>query len=190
VPKPSNEISNKIINGCAKGKSRSQEVLYKQFYAYGMSICLRYAHSREEAVEIMNDGFIKVFNNIANYKTEHSFKGWFRKILVNTAIDHYRKNNKHYNHFDEEIIDEEVFDLSAVSSLELDDLMNLLNSLPEQYKLTFNLFEIEGYSHEEIAKMLNIAIGTSRSNLARAKKMLRRAYAVNFLQPDKLIVNY
>ena len=190
MPKPSEEISSKIINGCIKGKSRSQEALYKHFYAYGMSISLRYAHNREEAVEIMNDSFIKVFNNIGSYKTGQSFKGWFRKILVNTAIDYYRKNNKHYNHFDEEIIDEEVFDLNAVNSLELEDLMNLLNALPEQYRVTFNLFEIEGYSHEEIADMLNIAIGTSRSNLARAKKMLRKAYALNYTQPNKLIVNY
>ncbi len=190
MPRPSEEISGKIINGCIKEKSKYQEALYKQFYAYGMSISLRYAHNRDEAVEIMNDSFIKVFKNIANYKTGQSFKGWFRRILVNTAIDHYRKNNKHYNHFDEDIIDEEIFDLSAVNSLELTDLMELLNELPEQYRLTFNLFEIEGYSHEEIAKMLNIAVGTSRSNLARAKKILRKAYTLNYVYPNKLIVNY
>lgn len=190
MPKPSEEISSKIINGCIKGKSKYQEALYKQFYAYGMSICLRYAHTRDEAVEIMNDSFIKVFNKISDYKTNQSFKGWFRRILVNTAIDHYRKHRKHYNHYDEEVIDEEVFDTSAVGSLELDDLMRLLNELPEQYRVTFNLFEIEGYTHDEIAKTLDIAVGTSRSNLARAKKMLRKAYLINYEQPNKMIVNY
>jgi len=190
VPEPKEEISSKVLTGCVKGKRKYQEALYKQFYAYGMSICLRYAHNREEAVEVMNDGFVKVFKNISKFKVEQSFKGWFRKILINTAIDYYRKNSKHYNHLDEDIIDEEVHDLNAVNSLELVDLMNLLNELPEQYRLTFNLFEVEGYSHEEIAKLLNIAIGTSRSNLARAKKILRKIYTRNYIQQNKLIVNY
>lgn len=190
MPERKEEISSKILKGCIKGKSKYQEALYKQFYAYGMSICLRYAHSRDEAVEVMNDGFIKVFENINKYRVEQSFKSWFRRILINTAIDHYRKNCKHYNHLDEDIIDEEILDLNAVNSLELSDLMSLLNELPEQYRLTFNLFEIEGYAHDEIAEMLNIAVGTSRSNLARAKKILRKAYTTNYIVQNKLIVNY
>jgi len=180
VPKPITEIDVAIIKGCIKGKAKSQEALYKQFYAYAMSICLRYARSRDEAVEIMNDSFIKVFDNIKKYNVEHSFKSWFRRILINTAIDHFRKNNKHYNHLDEETIDDELIDLSLVNELDLSDLMKLLNELPEQFRITFNLFEIEGYSHEEIASILNIAVGTSRSNLARAKKILRKAFSVHY----------
>lgn len=180
MPEPITEINRTVLKGCIKGKAVSQETLYKQFYAYAMSICLRYAHNRDEAVEIMNDSFIKVFENIKKYDVKHSFKSWFRRIIINTAIDHYRKNNKHYNHLDEEAIDDELFDLSLVNELDLNDLMTLLNELPEQFRITFNLFEIEGYSHEEIASILNIAVGTSRSNLARAKKILRKAFSVYY----------
>lgn len=190
MPESKSEISSKILKGCIKGKSKYQEALYKQFYAYGMSICLRYAHSRDEAAEIMNDGFMKVFEKIDKYNPNHTFKAWFRRILINTAIDHYRKNSKFYNHLDEEVIDEEMVDLNGVGQLDLKDIMNLLNELPEQYRLTFNLFEIEGYSHEEIADKLDIAIGTSRSNLTRAKKMLRKAYQVKFGRYEKMAVNY
>lgn len=176
MPEKRTEIDSKILKGCIKGKSKSQESLYKQFYAYGMSICLRYAHNRDEAVEIMNDGFIKVFDNINKYNPDHSFKAWFRRILINTSIDYYRKNAKHYNHLDENMVDSELLDASLIDQLNVNDLMKLLNELPEQYRLTFNLFEIEGYSHQEIAGMLDIAVGTSRSNLARAKKILRQAF--------------
>lgn len=180
MSEPRLEIDSNILKGCIKGKSKYQEALYKQYYAYGMSVSLRYAHNRDEAVEIMNDSFIKVFENIAKYNKDHSFKSWFRRILINTAIDHYRKNNKHYNHLDEDAIDDELVDVSLVNKLDLNDLMSLLNELPEQYRITFNLYEIEGYSHDEIASILNIAVGTSRSNLARAKKILRKAFSIHY----------
>jgi len=180
VPENCTEISSKIITGCIKGKMDAQEALYKQFYAYAMSVCLRYAHNREEAAEIMNDSFLKVFRNIKKYNLEMSFKGWFRRIIINTAIDNYRKNSKHYNHFDEDIIDSEVLDCNMVEDLDIKGAMELLNMLPEHYRLTFNLYEIEGYSHEEIADFLGIAESTSRSNLTRAKKILRHVFSKQY----------
>ncbi len=176
MPEDQTEISSDIIKGCIKGKMDAQEALYKQFYAYGMSVCLRYAHNRDEAAEIMNDSFLKVFNHINKYKENQSFKSWFRRIIINTAIDNYRKNSKHYNHYDEDLIDNEVLDCDLIDELDMEGALELLKQLPEQYRLTFNLFEIEGYSHEEIADFLGIAESTSRSNLTRAKKILRHAF--------------
>ncbi len=180
MPENQSEISSKIIIGCINGKMDAQKALYKQFYAYGMSVCLRYAYNRDEAAEIMNDSFLKVFENITKYNQEHSFKSWFRRIIINTAIDNYRKCNKHYNHLDEEVIDYEVIDCNLIDEIDLKGAMELLNELPEQYRITFNLFEIEGYSHEEIADFLGIAEGTSRSNLTRAKKILRQAFSKQY----------
>jgi RNA polymerase sigma-70 factor (ECF subfamily) len=180
VPEKSEEISSKVIKGCINGKSKYQELLYKQFYAYGMSVSLRYAHNRDEAAEILNDAFLKVFNNISKYNVNQQFKPWFRRLIINTAIDNYRKNLKHYNHLDEEKVNEELLDVSILDELEINDFMKLLNQLPENYRLTFNLYEIEGYSHQEIAQMLGIAEGTSRSNLVRARIILQKAFSIYY----------
>lgn len=176
MPEKKDEINSAVLKGCLKGELKSQELLYKQYYAYGMSICLRYSHNRDEAAEILNDSFLKVFTNIQKYIEGQPFKAWFRRIIINTAIDHYRKNNRHYNHLDQDVIDQERLNTDLIDHLDIDDLMKLLNHLPENYRLTFNLYEIEGYSHQEIAQMLGIAEGTSRSNLTRARYILRRAF--------------
>lgn len=155
-------------------------MLYKQFYAYGMSISLRYAYNRDEAAEVLNDSFLKVFGNIHKYDQDQSFKAWLRKIIINTAIDYYRKNKKHHELLDIEIADIELLDYSLIDQFEIEDLQILLNELPENYRITFNLYEIEGYKHDEIAELLNIATGTSRSNLTRAKAMLRTAFEKHY----------
>lgn len=167
-----------ILKGCKKGKLKYQELLYKQFYGYGMSVSLRYSYSKEEAVEILNDSFLKVFNNIDKYNTKQEFKPWFRRIIINTAIDYYRKNSKIklLNEPESEI----ELEPEATDNLNVEDILKLLNDLPEIYRLTFNLYEIEGYKHEEIAEMLSIAVSSSRANLTRAKKMLRSAFKKHF----------
>jgi len=159
-------------------------MLYRHFFGFGMSVCLRYAYSREEALEILNDGFMKVFDNIKVFDDGRPFKSWFRKILVNTALDHYRANRTYRINVSLEDLKDETGDLSEdVSSLEAgieinsELILRLFSRLPETYRLTFNMYEIEGYSHDEIAAMLGISPGTSRSNLSRAKKMLRLLYA-------------
>jgi len=170
------EIEAEILKGCKKGKLKYQEQLYKQFYSYGMSISLRYAYSREESLEILNDSFLKVFNNIDSFDAEKSFKAWFRRIIINTSIDYYRKTKRIIFVEPSEYAKNEIFSQSDVDNLHVEDLLNLLNALPEIYRITFNLYEIEGYKHEEIAEILQITASTSRSNLTRAKKMLREAY--------------
>jgi RNA polymerase sigma factor (sigma-70 family) len=174
------EIDSKVLKGCRNGDGKYQEMLYRQFYGYGMGISLRYAHNRDEAAEIMNDGFLKVFNNINKYDDKQPFKPWFRRILINAAIDHYRKNARHYHHLDEQAVDSEIVDIELINKLDIQDLMKLLNDLPENYRITFNLYEIEGYSHQEIAKMLDIAEGTSRSNLTRARNLLRKSFSIHY----------
>ena len=176
MQKVKSEIEPDVLKGCKKGKLKYQEVLYSQFYGYGLSIALRYSYSREEALEILNDAFLKVFNNIKKFDNNKSFKSWFRRILINTSIDYFRKNKKLLYLENIDYTKVEVFNENDINSLEVQDLLKLLNSLPEMLRLTFNLYEIEGYKHDEIAEMLKIKASTSRANLTRAKKMLRNLF--------------
>ncbi len=169
-----------IIYGCKKKNGKSQEMLYKHFYGYGMSIALRYANSRDEAVEILNDSFLKVFDSIKSFDESQSFKPWLRKIVINTAIDYYRKFVKFNSNYDSRYIPDEELSPDVIDNLNVEDILKLLNDLPEVYRITFNLYEIEGYTHDEISKMLNIAVSTSRSNLTRAKQLLRASFQKKF----------
>jgi RNA polymerase sigma-70 factor (ECF subfamily) len=151
-------------------------MLYERYYAYGIGICYRYAFNKEEAVEILNDSFMKVFDNIDKFDENQPFRPWFRKIIINRAIDYYRANMKHSNTHsldDEEV---ELHETATVDELELKDLMDLLNGLPEMYRLIFNLYEVEGYTHQEISERLGISESTSRADLSRAKQILRKKY--------------
>ena len=165
----------KIISGCLQSDRKSQELLYKSFYGFGMSICLRYTKTPEEAMEVLNDGFMKAFMKINTFDTGRPFSSWIKRIFVNTAIDFYRSNQKHYYHIDvEEVYDVSVNEPSAVDKLKFDDLVKLINTLPSHYALNFNLFAIEGYSHEQISKIMSVSIGTSKSNVSRARQLLRK----------------
>ena len=170
------EIEAKIIKGCVKGDIKYQEMLYRKFYAYGMSITLRYTKNREEAVEVLNDSFLKVFENMKTYDPKRSFKAWFRQIIVNTSIDQYRRTKQMIRTDDIDDHENISFDSEKIEELEAEDILLLLNSIPEHYRLIFNLYEIEGYDHKEIGEMLNISDSTSRANLSRAKKMLRELF--------------
>jgi RNA polymerase sigma factor (sigma-70 family) len=171
-PEPS-EIEKKLIAGTIRADRTSQERLYKHYYGYAMSICLRYAPNRDEASEVLNDSFLKVFKKIAQYDPNKSFRGWLRRIIINTAIDYYRKNEKHYHHLEIDRAMGEEQETDAISMLTAEEIYQLVQQLPHIYRLTFNLYEIEGYSHEEIGEQLGIPAGTSRSNLSRAKQKLR-----------------
>lgn len=166
-----------IIQGCRRKKRRFQELLYRQFYGFGMSVCLRYAYSREDAMEILNDSFVKVFDSIRTFDDSKPFKSWFRRILVNTALDHYRANRKYRINLALEEVDPEaeVF-VDQHLTMDAGEILELFDQIPAVYRVTFNLYEVEGYSHEEIAGLLDVSPGTSRSNLSRAKKMLRGLY--------------
>jgi RNA polymerase sigma factor (sigma-70 family) len=163
-----------IIEGCREWKRSSQEALYRQFFGYAMAICLRYASNKDEAIEILNDGFLKIFNHIQSYDTSRPFKSWLSKIMANTAIDHLRSKKK--ISFSEDITqayDLGVSDDKALDKLAYEEILQLVQDLPPAYKTVFNLYVMEGFQHQEIADLLGISEGTSKSNLFKAKRILK-----------------
>lgn len=139
-----------------------------------MSICLRYSRTREEAIEIVNDGFIKIFNKLEHYSKGLSFKGWLRKVMINSSIDYFRKNEKHYHSLDISHVQYEAVSESVLDHLSAEEIIAAIQRLPPSYRMVFNLYVIEGYKHEEIANQLNISVGTSKSNLAIARNKLQK----------------
>ena len=166
-----------LVRRCAGGDIRSQELLYRRYFSFAMSVCIRYARDENEAMEIVNDSYMKVLDKISEYDPARAFKSWYGKILVNTAIDNYRKNQKHNDYLSiSSITETEENEPEIEAELSASDILALYRHLPASCRVTFNLFEIEGYSHEEIGQMLGVTASTSRANLARAKKMLRELY--------------
>lgn len=144
------------------------------FYAYGMSITLRYADSREQAVAILNDAFMKVFENIRKYDSDRPFKPWLRKIIVNTAIDHFHKQKSKIKWVELEVNGSMMAtDETVTSGIYYHEIIETVQELTPAYRTIFNLHVIEGFKHEEIAEMLGISVGTSKSNLSKAKRNLR-----------------
>lgn len=164
-----------LIKGCVKQDRKSQKMLYKAFYGFSMAICLRYAGDRDEAAEVMNQGFFKVFTKIETYDSTRPFKAWLGRIMTNVSIDYYRANLKMAYAEDLEQA-EHLYDASVATdnNLNYNDLLAMVQRLPQGYRTVFNLFAIDGYSHEEIADMLNINIGTSKSNLFKARQKLKQ----------------
>jgi RNA polymerase sigma-70 factor (ECF subfamily) len=170
-----------VLDGCKQGSAESQKALYDRFYGYSMAICMRYSRNHDDALEIMNDGFMKIFRNLPRFvyppeeaRLISSFTSWLKKIMVYTAIDYHRAA-RHDRHQD---ISEEAWHLPYDNSHPLDnltyeELMRLVQQLSPAYRAVFNLFVIDGYSHEEIATILDIAVGTSKSNLSKAREHLR-----------------
>lgn len=169
------EIKN-IINGCLKGSRRDQELLYRRYAARLYAVCLQYSGNDEEARDILQEGFIKIFENLVHYKYEGSFDGWVRRIMVNTALEKYRSKHNLYRVDDIDRIPEldAEPDNEDYAGLEARDLMEIIRELPPRYRIVFNLFAIEGYSHKEISDMMSISEGTSKSNLSRARVILQR----------------
>jgi RNA polymerase sigma factor (sigma-70 family) len=183
------DIKN-IISGCLKGNRRDQELLYRRHAAKFYAVCLQYAGNDEEARDILQEGFIKIFENLIHYKHEGSFEGWMRKIMVNTALEKFRSKHNLYRVDDIDQIPEPDAqpDNYDYSGLEATDLLSIIRELPPKYRMVFNLFAIEGYSHKEISRMVNISEGTSKSNLARARIILQRRVG-SYTGLKKKIVN-
>jgi len=169
------------IQGCVLNDRLSQKKIYTSFYNYAMSICSIYTSNYEDSVEILNDGFLKVFKEIYRYQPAYadhvlSFKGWLRKIMLYTAIDHFRKNHKH--RFTKELDNDADWKSApgedALDRLSFKEIVTSMQKLTPGYRIIFNLFVIENFSHEEISKRLGISIGTSKSNLARGRKQLQK----------------
>ncbi|MFC5269165.1 RNA polymerase sigma factor [Adhaeribacter terreus] len=167
-------LEEAIIEGCKREEPAFQELLYKKYASRMMAVCTRYAKTRFEAEDVFHDAFVKVFKNIQTYQSG-SFEGWMKRIFVNTAINNYRKNLKHYGH-DEfgEVHDFSPETDSVISGITTQELLDIVNQLPEGYRLVFNMFAVEGYTHKEIGELLGIAEGTSKSQLAKAKQMLKK----------------
>jgi RNA polymerase sigma factor (sigma-70 family) len=183
VNRASTQNNEQIMQACMLGDRKSQELLYKIYYSFAMSICLRYANNKEEALEVVNDGFMKVFTKGESYNTNQDFKPWLRKIMVNTAIDNYKKNKKHYYHEDlSKAVEVPTEETNSMSQLSYETLIGFIQMLSPSYQMTFNLYAIEGLPHEQVAQKMGISVGTSKSNLARARINLREMLRKNNYQ--------
>ncbi|TSD67508.1 RNA polymerase sigma factor [Inquilinus sp. KBS0705] len=165
---------DEIVSNCKKGSLKHQELLYKQFYGYAMGISMRYSLNSDDAIEVVNDAFIKVFNNINTYNTDKPFRAWLRTIIVNTAIDRRRKEIKHQANTDLDTAIGVGSSASVIGSLNAQDILKLMKKLPEIQLTIFNMYEIDGYNHDEIGKILNLPASSSRVYLSRAKDKLRQ----------------
>ena len=162
-----------IIDGCIRGDLSAQHQLYKDFYPYAISICLRYESQEHEAISILNDAFMKVFGAIKSYNQNKPFNAWFRTIIVHTALDHIKKYKKFKNEIQMENTKELSVSESIISKLGHDEIMKAVESLSTMYRTVFNMHVIDGYRHDEISTLLGISVNTSKSNLSRAKSNLR-----------------
>lgn len=165
-----------IIDGCIRGERAAQDRLYKRFSSLLFGICMRYAGNRMEAQDVLQEVFVKVYNNIATYNHEGSFEGWLRRIAVNTSITNYRKNLKHAFQKDVDDLMKTAEEPATFEDLDFtaEEMMQCIERLPTGYKTIFNLYVIEGFMHKEISDMLGIDVNTSKSQLSRAKTHLQR----------------
>jgi RNA polymerase sigma factor (sigma-70 family) len=167
-----------LVMGCLKGKPEHQTALYQRFARVMLGICIRYSRDRMEAEDILQQGFMKVFNNLKNYNGG-SLEGWMKRIFVREAIDQYRKTNRSVFGYSQEPEDHHAVDLhDIVGQMAADEIIEMIGTLPEGCRMVFNLFAIEGYTHQEIGEILGISNGTSKAQYFRAKELLReRIYA-------------
>jgi RNA polymerase sigma-70 factor (ECF subfamily) len=152
---------------------------YERFHGYALTVCMAYSKNRDDALEVMNDGFLKVFKNLKNLDNPAVLLPWLRRIMVNTAIDYYRKNSRNKTETLTELQTEQVAepyqnDVSVYAQLSANEIMQVVQALPMPYRMVFSLFVVEGYAHKQIAEQLHIAESTSRSHLTDANKMLRK----------------
>jgi RNA polymerase sigma factor (sigma-70 family) len=174
VDSQTNEALQELILACINQNHRSQELLYKQFFEYGMRVCLRYTNTYEEAVEVLNDGFLRVFTKLNMYNPELSFAGWLRKIMIHTALNYHKKNKKYQFHQEiEKVKNLTVEEYGVEQQMDYEEVAQLIQQLSPTYRTVFNLYVIDGYKHEEIANILNISVGSSKSNLSKARINLR-----------------
>jgi RNA polymerase sigma factor (sigma-70 family) len=164
-----------LIQGCIEGNRQMQKLLYKNYSSKMYGVCLRYSGNIDDANDLLQEGFIKVFKNLDKFRGDGSFEGWIRRIFVNTSIEHFRRKVKLYNITEIQENTVEETNLNILDTLAVKDIIILVNELSPGYKTVFNMHVIEGYSHKEIADILGITEGTSKSQLARAKGVLKKS---------------
>lgn len=188
--KLSGKNQNEIIDGCIEGNRKCQEIIYHAFYGKMMAVCLRYTRDADEAKDILQEGFIKVFTKLDKYNKDGSFEGWIRRIVVNTAIDELRRkkkantinesdNNVLLNYSEE--VDNPDEDDSIYGQIKPQHIVEAMQQLSPAYQTVFNLYVMENYTHQEIAEVLDISVGTSKSNLSKAKQNLKKILEKEYL---------
>ncbi|MCP4977446.1 MAG: RNA polymerase sigma factor [Maribacter sp.] len=160
-----------LIDKCKKGDRKAQEQLYRQYANILFGICLKYSRNKSEAEDSLHDSFMTIFDKISQYKSKGSFEGWIKRITVNTVLQKYRKEE--YLKVITDNIEEEIEVETAYADIGLQTLLKYIQELPNKYRITFNLYVLDGYSHKEISSMLGTSPGTSKSNLARARMILK-----------------
>lgn len=163
-----------LMEGCKAGNRQMQELLYRQSASKMLAVCMRYAKDRMEAEDVLQMGYVKIFQKVKDYRGEGSFEGWMRRIMVNTAIESYRKNLRMMNVVPIEDAYEQPSQGFDFSSLGMQDLLKVIQKLADGYRMVFNMYVIEGYSHREIAETLGITEGASKSQLSRARAILQQ----------------
>lgn len=163
-----------IISDCIAGNRKAQAKLYHQFAPKMFGVCLRYAKDSTEAEDNLQEGFIRVFTNLKSFRHDGSLEGWIRRIMVNVSLEKIRKQYLLYPVEDVSVYDSVNFSDDVIAKMSADDLLQLIRELPPRYQLVFNLYVIEGMTHQEIAKEMEINEGTSKSNLARARDILKK----------------
>ena len=162
-----------FVAACVKNERWAQQKLYEVFYPSVMPLCMRYSNNSDDAMDIMHEGFIKVFKNISKYKVGTSLNSWVKRIMINTAIDHYRKMSRRRTENLDTVYSVSTNDPGVVSQMTVKEILSCLHQLPPAYRNVFNLYVIEGFSHREIATQMGITESTSRSNLVKARKKLK-----------------
>lgn len=163
-----------LVKECAKSNSKAQRALFDKFAPKMLSVCYRYMGKSEEAEDVLQDAFVKVFQKVVEFKMEGSLEGWIRRIVVNTALDAIRKNKKTLNDMSVDDVSHKVLYIDdGFDDMDVKHLMKIINDLPDGYRVVFNMFAIEGYSHKEIADTLGITENTSKSQYSRARAYLR-----------------
>ncbi len=160
-----------LISGCKKGDRKAQEQLYRKYSSVLFGVCLKYSRNKVEAEDNLHDCFMTIYNKIGQYKSKGSFEGWMKRIAVNTVLQKYRKE-QHLNVVTENLMEEIELD-PVYGDISLQTLLKYIQELPNKYRLTFNMYVLDGYTHKEISEALGTSLGTSKSNLARARMILK-----------------
>jgi len=170
-----------IIKGCISGKPEAQEALYKKYSGKLFGISIRYTKDHSAAEDVLQEAFIKILNHISGYKGTGSFEGWMRRIVINTALERFRKQFQMYSISDVSENEDSLQYNHILTDIAAKDLLRLIQDLPNAYKMVFNLYAIDGYTHKEIGEILDISEGTSKSNLSRARKLLQAKIKDRFI---------
>jgi RNA polymerase sigma-70 factor (ECF subfamily) len=177
-----------LIDGCLKHDPRMQEKLYAKYYGKMLSVCFRYSRNKEDALELLNNGFLKVFLNVKSFQGKGSFEGWIRKIMLNTILEEHRKNisYKENIYFPDEEKDDVTIDAGILNNLYTEDIIKMISTLPAASRMVFNLFVMEGFSHKEISARLNISEGTSKWHVNFAKEKLKKKLESLYQVPNEV----